>query len=141
MTRRLSSLTADETLAIGRRLSENLKPGDVVTLSGQLGAGKTTLVKGIASGLGVEEPVTSPTFTLIQEYEGRIPLYHVDLYRITEAEQLEDLGLEEYFYGNGVTLIEWPEKAVSFLPPYAWAVGITVHDKGRREFVIEGIDR
>jgi tRNA threonylcarbamoyladenosine biosynthesis protein TsaE len=141
VTRRLVSLTAEETLEIGRRLAEDLRPGDVVALSGELGAGKTTLVKGIALGLGVREPVTSPTFTLIQEYEGRLPVYHVDLYRIREAESLEDLGLEEYFYGTGVTLVEWPEKAASFLPPSALTVNISVQAGGRRQFVIGGRER
>jgi len=141
VTRRRETATAEETLALGRELAAALRPGDVIALSGMLGAGKTTLVKGIAQGLDVTEPVTSPTFTLIQEYEGRLPLYHVDLYRIKEAEELEDLGLEEYFYARGVTLIEWPAKAAAFLPHYTLAVGSTVKDGGRREFMIEGTDR
>jgi tRNA threonylcarbamoyladenosine biosynthesis protein TsaE len=141
MTRRLESRSAEETIAIGRTLAASLKPGDVVALSGALGAGKTTLVKGVAEGLGVGEPVTSPTFTLIQEYDGRLPLCHVDLYRIKGSEEIEDLGLEEYFYGAGVTLIEWPEKAAASLPRRAYAVGITVRDRALREIVIEGGDR
>jgi tRNA threonylcarbamoyladenosine biosynthesis protein TsaE len=139
--KRLESLSAEETMAIGRKLADKLKAGDVITLSGVLGAGKTTLVKGVALSLGITEPVTSPTFTLIQEYEGRLPLYHVDLYRIGEADEVEDLGLEEYLSGPGVTLIEWPDKAASFLPPHTVHVEISVREGGRRECIIEGMDR
>jgi tRNA threonylcarbamoyladenosine biosynthesis protein TsaE len=131
----------EATLDLGRKLAASLKGGEVIALSGALGAGKTCLVKGIALGLGIEEPVTSPTFTIIQEYEGRIPLYHVDLYRITDSAQLEDLGIEEYLYGKGVTVIEWAEKAAPLLPAYALAVGISVLPRGRRRFMVEGKDR
>ncbi len=141
MTKHVITASAEETLALGRELAADLQPGAVITLSGVLGAGKTTLVKGVAAGLGVTEPVTSPTFTLVQEYEGRLPLYHVDLYRIKEEEELDDLGLEEYLYGRGVTLMEWPEKAAAYLPPHTLAVAITVRDRGRMEFVMEGKDR
>jgi tRNA threonylcarbamoyladenosine biosynthesis protein TsaE len=131
----------EETLELGRKMSLELKPGDVIALSGVLGAGKTCLVKGIALGLGIGEPVTSPTFTIIQEYDGRIPLYHIDLYRITDPAELDDLGIEEYLHGDGVTVIEWPEKAASLLPHYTLAVGISVLDGGRRQFTMEGKDR
>ncbi|HEQ72339.1 MAG TPA: tRNA (adenosine(37)-N6)-threonylcarbamoyltransferase complex ATPase subunit type 1 TsaE, partial [Spirochaetia bacterium] len=95
--------------------------------------GKTTLVKGIARGLGITESVTSPTFALIQEYEGALPLYHVDLYRIGSDAEVDDLGLEEYLYGDGVTVIEWPEKAVPFLPDTTITVTISVMDDGGRK--------
>jgi len=141
MSRVYETGSLEETLALGRKLAERFSPGDVVALSGALGAGKTSLVKGIALGLGVAEPVTSPTFTLIQEYDGRIPLYHIDLYRITDPDQLDDLGIEEYLEGDGVTVIEWPEKAGGLFSSRALAVGVIVLDGGRRRFTVEGMDR
>ena len=102
---------------VGARLAGLLEPGDVVLLSGNLGAGKTVFAQGVAAGLGIDEPVTSPTFTLIHEYQGRLPLYHVDLYRIAGEIEAGDLGLEDYLYGEGVTLIEWPERAAGLVPP------------------------
>ncbi len=105
-----------KTIEIGRKLGKYLEPGDVIYLSGSLGAGKTHFAKGVALGLGVEDHVTSPTFTLINEYEGRMPFYHVDVYRLEEEEEAHELGLEEYLYGSGVTLIEWPERIKTVLP-------------------------
>lgn len=104
-----------QTIAAGRALGKLMKPGSVVCLRGKLGAGKTHFAKGIALGLGIQEHVTSPTFTIINEYEGRLPLYHVDAYRLDDGEAYE-LGLEEYLYGPGVTLIEWPERIEGLLP-------------------------
>jgi len=106
-----------QTRRLGARLAELLAPGDVVLLGGNLGAGKTVFAQGVAEGLGIKEPVTSPTFTLIHEYEGRLPLFHVDLYRIGGDAEASDLGLEEYLYGDGVTLIEWAERASGLVPP------------------------
>lgn len=108
--------TPESMRRLGARVGGLLRPGDVVCLAGDLGAGKTTLAQGLAVGLGVEEPVTSPTFTIIQEYRGRIPFYHVDAYRLESPEELEDLGLEEYIFGDGVTVIEWAERVASLLP-------------------------
>lgn len=108
--------TAEETMNFGRELGAKLGPGDVVALFGGLGAGKTTLTKGIARGAGVEAEVFSPTFTLIHEHPGRVPFYHVDLYRLTGDEDVEYLGLEEYLYGDGVVIIEWADRAPSLLP-------------------------
>jgi len=93
-----------------------LEAGDVILLEGGLGAGKTVLAQGIAQGLGVEDPVTSPTFTLIHEYAGRLPLYHVDLYRLAGDADAAAIGLEEYIYGDGVTVVEWPDRAGGLLP-------------------------
>jgi len=93
-----------------------LKPGDIITLNGELGAGKTCLAKGIARGMGIAGHVTSPTFTLINEYAGKIPLFHLDVYRLGSPDELEDLGYEEYFYGSGVTLIEWAGLVEEYLP-------------------------
>jgi len=112
----LSSL--ERTQALGRLLGETAGPGDVITLEGVLGAGKTALTQAIARGLGVEPRiyVTSPTFSLLHEYHGRIPLYHMDLYRLVGEEEIEALGFSEYFYGNGLTVIEWPERLGSLMP-------------------------
>jgi tRNA threonylcarbamoyladenosine biosynthesis protein TsaE len=111
------SHSQDETIEYGRRLAAELRPGSVLALSGELGAGKTCLVKGIARGLGVQQEVTSPTFTLIHEYrDGRLPLYHVDLYRLDSVEAAVGIGIEEYLPGDGVTVIEWAEKIESLLP-------------------------
>lgn len=124
---------------MGRRLGR----GDIVALHGPLGAGKTTLVKGIASSLLVEEPVTSPSFTLIAEYDGLreglpIILYHVDLYRINHPQEIEDLGLEEILNASGICVIEWAEKAAEFLPDSAIRVEIGLSNGENRSVEIEG---
>ncbi len=110
----------EATHALGRRLAEHLRPGDVVALYGDLGTGKTRLVKGIAAGLGIPETeVTSPTFTLVHEYRGgRLPLYHFDAYRLRRLEEFFDLGYEEYFYGDGVSVVEWADRIEPLLPPH-----------------------
>lgn len=105
-----------ETDEFGIRLGKLLRPGDVVCLNGELGAGKTTLTKSIGLGLGVEDYITSPTFSLINEYEGRYPVYHFDVYRLENVDELYDLGFDEYFYGKGVSIIEWADKIEKFLP-------------------------
>lgn len=111
-----TSVTA--TFELGRKLGRGLQAGDLVAFTGDLGAGKTCCIQGIAAGLGVHDrkAVTSPTYTLIHEYQGRIPLYHFDVYRLARENDLYDLGYEEYFYGNGVTVIEWADRITSFLP-------------------------
>lgn len=107
----------EETFAWGERLAGYLFPGAVIALSGELGAGKTLFAQGIAKGLNITEPITSPTFTIINEYhQGRLPFFHIDAYRLEEAGEVEELGLEEYFNSSGVTLIEWPEQIKGFLP-------------------------
>lgn len=113
-TRKTSS--AEETFELGRRFAAFLTPGTVVALSGELGAGKTAFAKGVACGLGVTAHVTSPTFTLINEYQGRLPFYHMDAYRLEDEEEIWQLGLEEYFAGPGVVLVEWPERVAALLP-------------------------
>ena len=112
----LSSIEASQ--ALGESWAANLTGGEIFALHGVLGAGKTQLVKGLARGLGFEGDVTSPTFTIIHEYRGgRLPLYHIDLYRIRSEKEAVDLGLEEYLPGDGVTVIEWPDRIPSLLPP------------------------
>lgn len=106
----------EESERFGIRIGELLKAGDILCLNGDLGAGKTTLTKSIGLGLGVEDYITSPTFALINEYEGRIPLYHFDVYRLENVEDLYDLGFDEYFYGHGVSIIEWADKIEALLP-------------------------
>ncbi len=110
------TISEEQTIQLGEKIGSSLKPGSVIALQGPLGSGKTTLVKGIARSLGISEAVTSPTFTIIQEYRGIMPLYHMDLYRIDSVEEFDLLGAEEYFYDLGVTVIEWSEKIASLLP-------------------------
>lgn len=106
----------EDTERFGYRLGSVLEGGDIVCLTGDLGAGKTTLTKSIAKGLDVKDYVTSPTFALINEYKGRVPVYHFDVYRLEGIEDVIDLGFEEYFYSKGVTIIEWGNKIEKFLP-------------------------
>lgn len=106
-----------DTYEIGFQLGKEAKAGQVYRLDGDLGVGKTVFTKGFAAGLGITEPVTSPTFTILQEYEeGRIPLYHFDVYRIADVEEMDELGYEGYFYGDGVCLIEWASLIEEILP-------------------------
>ena len=106
----------EDTKKFGEKLGSLLKPGDIICLMGDLGAGKTTLTKSIGIGLGVEDYITSPTFTLINEYKGRLNLYHFDVYRLEGISDLDDLGFEEYFYSGGVCIIEWGDKIENILP-------------------------
>ena len=108
----------EETFALGRQIGQQAKAGEVYTLIGDLGVGKTVLTQGVAEGLGIEEPVNSPTFTIMQIYEeGRLPFYHFDVYRIGDVEEMEEIGYEDYFYGDGVCLIEWANLIEEILPP------------------------
>ena len=109
--------TPEETKDLGERLGRLLKDGDIVCLYGELGAGKTTFVQGIAKGLDIKEGfVASPTFVIVNEYKGRLPLYHIDLYRLNSLSEIEDIGILEYLKGKAVTVIEWAEKAEEILP-------------------------
>ena len=130
----VETCSPEETIEFGRRLAAELRPGDVVALTGELGAGKTCLVRGIALGLGVMQAVTSPTFTIIHEYRGgKLPLYHVDLYRLDSMEQAVAIGIEEYFRSEGVTVIEWAEKIEALLPEHTKRVRMAVvSDRARR---------
>jgi len=114
----IESHSAEETFALGEKMGKEARPGMVIALSGDLGAGKTVFTQGFAAGLGVRGPVTSPTFTIMQLYEdGRLPLFHFDVYRIAEPEEMDEIGYEEYFYGNGVSLVEWADLFPELLPP------------------------
>lgn len=112
----MDSHSIDDTHRLADRLARIVRPGDVLVLEGDLGAGKTTFTQGFARALGVGEQVNSPTFTLIKEYEGDFPLYHMDLYRLEGPEEAWELGLEEYFDGNGVCVVEWPDRLEDTLP-------------------------
>jgi tRNA threonylcarbamoyladenosine biosynthesis protein TsaE len=112
----MKAYTAEETAQAGYRVGLCLEPGDVVGLYGEMGTGKTTFVQGLAKGLGVKRPVGSPTFPIICEYEGRVPLYHMDVYRLGENAWREALGFDEYFYGDGVCVVEWAEWLEPILP-------------------------
>ena len=115
----------EETFALGKALGEKASSGEVVCLNGELGVGKTVFVKGFAKGLGIEEPVDSPTFTILKEYtSGRLPMFHFDVYRIEEAEEMEEIGYREYFYGDGVSLIEWSTLIAEIIPNTALRVVI-----------------
>ena len=108
----------EETFALGKKMGEEAAPGDVYTLVGDLGVGKTVFTQGIAVGLGITEPVNSPTFTIVQVYEeGRIPCYHFDVYRIGDPEEMDEIGDEDYVYGEGLTMIEWANLIEEILPP------------------------
>lgn len=123
--RSLSIRNEEETRAFGHQLANQLEPGSVVALIGDLGTGKTTLSKYIAEGLGITEVVTSPTFTIVQEYHtGRLPLYHFDVYRIGDISEMEELGYEEYFFGDGVSLVEWADIIQELLPEEARIIRI-----------------
>lgn len=111
--------SAEETAALGEKIGQEAKPGEVYTLIGDLGVGKTVLTQGIARGLGITEPICSPTFTIVQVYEeGRLPFYHFDVYRIGDIEEMEEIGYEDCFYGEGVTMIEWANLIEDILPKH-----------------------
>jgi len=112
----LTSHSPEQTQKIGVRIGELALPGDVFLLSGRLGAGKTCLTQGIAWGLNIKEYALSPTFVIVREMHGRLPLYHIDLYRLDNIDEIEDLGLDDYLYGKGACVVEWAEKALGLLP-------------------------
>ena len=131
-------LSEEETIALGERIGGRLKPGDIIAMTGTLGAGKTTITKGIAKALGIEDTVTSPTFCLVSEYEGgRMPLYHIDAYRLDGEEDFLNLGVEEMLYGKGVSVIEWSENVGSCLPKRTIRMSLLPREDGSREIKID----
>ena len=109
--------SAEETIALGEKIGREAIPGTVITLEGDLGVGKTVFAQGLARGLGIDDAITSPTFTIVQVYEeGRLPFYHFDVYRIADPDEMYEIGFEDYFYGQGVTLIEWANLIDELLP-------------------------
>lgn len=133
----LLSRSPEETQAIGRRLGARLGPGAVIACTGELGAGKTCFLQGLARGLGVTTDVTSPTFVLINQYRGRLPVYHLDAYRIGSLTELVELGIEEMLHGDGVTVIEWADKLLPLLPAHTIHVSISGLGDEPRQIVIE----
>ena len=135
----LASDSPEATAAAGERLGARLGPGDVVALTGELGAGKTCFAQGLVRGLGVTAPATSPTFVLVNEYRGRLPVHHVDAYRTESLTELLDLGFDELVAGDGVTLVEWADRCAPLLPPRTIRVHIDgVGDEPRRITISEG---
>ncbi len=135
---------AEETFALGKQIGGLMKPGMVLALTGDLGVGKTVFGQGLAAGLGITEPVNSPTFTVVQVYEGgRLPFYHLDVYRIGDVEEMDEIGYEDYFYGKGVCLVEWADLIGELLPEDT--IRITIEkdlDKGfdYRRITVDGLD-
>ncbi|NQU04147.1 MAG: tRNA (adenosine(37)-N6)-threonylcarbamoyltransferase complex ATPase subunit type 1 TsaE [Syntrophaceae bacterium] len=134
----LISNSIGDTINLGSIIGENLNGGDIIALTGELGSGKTCITRGIARGMGISEEfyITSPTFTLINEYPGRIPLYHLDVYRLSGSKDLEDLGYEEYFYGKGAIVIEWAEKIRDIIPPDSIFIYLKYLGEKKREIEI-----
>lgn len=129
------SQSAEETMEFANRIAQKLTPGTVLTLEGDLGAGKTTFTKGLAQGLGIKRTVNSPTFTIIKEYsDGTLPLYHMDVYRLEESD--EDLGFDEYFHGNGVTVVEWAHFIRDRLPAELLQIKIIYVNDTERQIVL-----
>ena len=113
----IDSFSPEDTFLLGKKLGEKGKKGEIYTLQGDLGTGKTVFTQGFAAGLGITEPVNSPTFTIVQEYYGgRLPFFHFDAYRIEESEEMEEIGCDDYFFGGGICMIEWPERIEELLP-------------------------
>lgn len=133
-----------ETFALGKKIGENICSGTVISLSGDLGTGKTVLTQGVAAGLGIDEPVNSPTFTILQIYEGgRLPFYHFDVYRIADIEEMEEIGYEDCFYGEGVSLVEWAELIEELLPEKLVRIAIEKDPEqgfDYRRITIEGLE-
>ncbi|HEX7533770.1 MAG TPA: tRNA (adenosine(37)-N6)-threonylcarbamoyltransferase complex ATPase subunit type 1 TsaE [Syntrophales bacterium] len=140
---KVKSRSPEETFLIGKIIGRNLIEKDIVALVGDLGAGKTCLAHGIARGLGVpdEYQITSPSFTLINEYQGRMMLYHFDLYRLSRASDMDDMGYEEYFFGQGVSVIEWADKVTGILPQESLFVLINYTDENERNIIISGQEK
>ena len=141
MTNIYNTVSSGETQKLGFYLGKILKPGDIVCLNGELGAGKTCMIQGIAKGLHVPDNVyiTSPTFVILNEYQGKLPIYHFDFYRISSAEEAIDIGCEEYFWGQGVCLIEWPEQILTLLPDQYLKIDIMWQSKKERRIELQGI--
>ncbi len=114
----IESFSGEETFKLGEKIGKEAKPGAVYALLGDLGVGKTVFTQGVAVGLGIKEPICSPTFTIVQVYEsGRIPFYHFDVYRIGDVEEMDEIGYEDYFYGEGICFVEWANLVEEIMPP------------------------
>ena len=129
--------SAEETISLGQKIGRLLKKGDIIAMQGTLAAGKTTITKGIAQALGITETITSPTFCLISEYQGTMPLYHMDVYRLDGTEDFINLGTDDMLYGDGVSIIEWSEKIMDELPSNTIVLKITPQKDGKRLIEID----
>lgn len=129
--------SAEETIILGEKIGRLLKKGDIIAMQGTLAAGKTTITKGIAKALGITDTITSPTFCLISEYQGTMPLYHMDVYRLDGTEDFINLGTDDMLYGDGVSIIEWSEKIMDELPSNTIVLKITPQDDGKRLIEID----
>lgn len=129
--------SAEETITLGEKIGRLLKKGDIIAMQGTLAAGKTTITKGIAKALGITDTITSPTFCLISEYQGSMPLYHMDVYRLDGTEDFINLGTDDMLYGDGVSIIEWSEKIMDELPSNTIVLKITPQDNGKRLIEID----
>ncbi|UCD63185.1 MAG: tRNA (adenosine(37)-N6)-threonylcarbamoyltransferase complex ATPase subunit type 1 TsaE [Candidatus Zixiibacteriota bacterium] len=137
---KIISHSEEETVALARKLTEYFRPGDVIVLTGLLGAGKTVFVKGLAAALGIDESlVNSPSFTLVNEYSGERPLYHLDLYRIRDESELYEIGWDDYLLRDGIVVVEWGEKAAALLPPRYYRVEFTIKGDSEREINISHV--
>ncbi len=131
------SRSPEQTQELGLRLGELAQPGDVLLMIGNLGAGKTCLTQGIARGLGIAGYASSPSFVLVREYHGRLPLYHIDLYRLEQVAEVADLGIDEYLYGKGLTVVEWADRALNLMPPQHLLIQIVPLSLRRRKLYLE----
>ena len=129
--------SAEETILLGNKIGRKLKPGDIIAMQGTLAAGKTTITKGIAQALRIDDTITSPTFCLISEYYGKMPLYHMDVYRLDGIEDFVNLGTDDMLYGDGVSIIEWSEKIMSELPKKTIVLKITPQEDNSRLIEID----
>ena len=132
--------SAEETIALGYKIGKKLKKGDIIAMQGTLAAGKTTITKGIAQALDISEEITSPTFCLISEYYGKMPLYHMDVYRLDGTEDFINLGVDDMLYGDGVCIIEWSEKIMDELPKNTIILRILPQDDNSRKIEIENFN-
>jgi len=146
-TLKMQLKNTNETLKLGEIIGKSLNPGSIIALVGDLGAGKTVLVKGIAKGLGVDEEPNSPTFVIMNRYEGRMPLYHFDLYRVSSEEELFGIGYDEFFFGEGVAAVEWADRVQDIFPEHTIKIEIKIPELGSedsetiRDISIEGTSK
>jgi len=131
----------EETIELGKRLGLGLTKGTIIGFFGDLGSGKTTMIKGIAQGLGVKDLVKSPSFVVVTEYQGKFPVYHIDLYRINKPDELLEIGFFDYLYGDGVSLVEWAERAGNLLPDNAVKIKIEIINHNQRRITITNLSQ
>lgn len=127
----------EQTINLAQKIGQQLQPNDIIAFTGTLAAGKTTFTKGLAIALNIDESITSPTFTIISEYEGKYPLYHIDAYRLQSGEDFYNLGIDDILYNNGITVIEWSENVLSEIPKSAIKISIEIVDNNKRKITLQ----